>query len=179
MKFPQAIAVGFCLVALAGCGPSSPLDRTIDAETPSALSVWYRRQARAFSPVDLKRLAKAEKELQLFTVTEWQGLPPHEQRLKWRQHVIGVRVRQFIIQGHQFANLRLEQLLEDQRRLLQMHDEVVERANTDLDGYGRLQHTMQRISEQIAALTAEIAENETVIRELSPAPPVARPKAVH
>lgn len=172
-----AIALGLLLVGLAGCGPADPLERKIDAETPTALAVWHRRQARAFSPRTLQQFERAQRELQLFVVTEWQGLPPPEQQARWRDHVHRVTVRDFIVQGHHFANLRLERERDDQRRLLLMHDALLFRPRTTAEGYQRLRETMERIGSQIETLTAEIAANDAVIRELGGAPPEALPKA--
>ncbi len=161
-----ALTLSLLFLGLAGCGPSDPLDRKIDAESPTALAIWHRNQARAFSPLELQRFDRAQKELQWFVVTEWQGLAPAEQQAKWRDHVHGVTVRQFIIQGHQFANLRLERERADQRRLLLLHDQLLLRPRTPIDGYQRLRDTMGRIGRQIDELTAEIAANDAVIAAL-------------
>lgn len=91
--------------------------------------------------------------------------------MKWRKHVHGVSVRQFMIQGHQMANLRLDRLLEDQRRLLHMHEAILDQPTKSLSGYDRTVATAKRIAEQIRDLEREIADNEAIIRELDGAPP--------
>ncbi len=172
-----ALTLSLLLLGLAGCGPADPLDRKIDAESPTALAIWHRNQARAFSPLELQRFDRAQKELQWFVVTEWQGLDPQAQQAKWRDHVHRVTVRQFIIQGHQFANLRLERERADQRRLLLLHDQLLLRPSTGVDDYQRLRHTMLRIGQQIDDLTAEIAANDAVIAALGGATPATVPRA--
>lgn len=174
----SALTLSLLFLGLAGCGPADPLDRKIDAESPTALAIWHRNQARALSPLELQRFDRAQKELQWFVVTEWQGLDPQAQQAKWRDHVHRVTVRQFIVQGHQFANLRLERELADQRRLLLLHDQLLFRPGTPVDGYQRVRETMSRIGAQIDALTAEIAANDAVITALAgEVPAAARPEA--
>ena len=157
------------LLAATGCAPTDPLDRRISAESPVDFDIWQSRHLGALSPLQARRFEKARRELQLFVVTEWQGHPAEEQRARLRDQMHDFTVRDFIVQGHQLANVRLDRLLADQRRLLAMHEEMLRGPETVEGGYRRVRETVAQISRQILDLERDIGENDGVIRELNPA----------
>lgn len=175
MKLARAALVVAALIALTACAPRDPLDRRISAESPVDFDIWQARHLASLSSEHARCFQKARRELQLFVVTEWQGRPSHEQRQHLRDQMHAFTVRDFIVQGHQLGNLRLERLLADQRRLLEMHEEMLRGPETIDGGHARVAATIEKIFAQIRDLERDIAANEAVIRELCPQKIPARP----
>ncbi len=175
MNLARAILVALALNALAACVPRDPLERRISAESPIDFDIWQSRHLGALSPKQAQRFQNARKELQLFVVTEWQGRPADEQRKRLRDQMHAFTVRDFIVQGHELGNVRLERLLADQQRLLAMHEEMLNGPETIDGGHARVRATVEQISRQIRDLQREIAENDAVVRELRPQEIPARP----
>lgn len=177
MNFARAALVASALTALTACAPRDPLDRRISAESPVDFDIWQARHLGSLSSEHARRFQKARRELQLFVVTEWQGRPSHEQRQHLRDQMHAFTVRDFIVQGHQLGNVRLERLLADQRRLLEMHEEMLRGPETIDGGHARVAATVEKILAQIRDLECDIAANEAVIRELRPQQIPTRPAA--
>lgn len=182
MNSARAALVASALLALTACAPRDPLDRRISAESAIDFDIWQSRHLGALPSREVQRFRKARDELQLFVVTEWQGRPGDVQRQHLRDQMHGFTVRDFIVQGHQLGNVRLERLLADQERLLVMHEEMLRGPETVDGGHARVRATVEQIVRQIRDLRRNIAENDAVIRELHPheipARP-ARPKPAH
>lgn len=168
MRITRAALVASALLALTACAPRDPLDRRISAESPVDFDIWQARHLGSLPPEQAKRFRNARKELQLFVVTQWQGRPADVQRKHLRDQMHDFTVRDFIVQGHQLGNVRLERLLADQSRLLAMHEEMLRGPETIDGGHARVRATVEQIVSQIRELQRDIAVNDAVIRELRP-----------
>lgn len=165
-RFSRVLWSIAALGALVACAPSDPLDEKVNAESAIDFDIWQSRRLASLNPPQSAWFRQAMKELQIYSVTEWQGQGADAQRTHLLAEINGKTLREAIARGYEVANDRLDALLLDQRMLYHGHQDLLARPDTTAEEIARVKPFIEKIAAQIGALEAEKRANLEVLASL-------------